>query len=105
MSPHVQDSSGDGWGEVDESLWKMAAEGYDDWIADAFQDQYDVNWSVLQKHMSPSLRLLDVGCGPGSLSIRLSEHCHEVWGVDVTPEMIEIAERKSANITENVFFQ
>lgn len=89
----------------DENFWKITAEGYDQWIASDFQDQYEVNWSVLTRYIEPGLRVLDVGCGPGDLSIRLSGHCHEVWGVDITPEMIEIAEKKLEDECENVFFQ
>ncbi|QGY41546.1 methyltransferase domain-containing protein [Pseudodesulfovibrio cashew] len=104
MTSYKLDAYGDGWEEPDESLWKTTAEGYDDWIANEFQDQYEINWSVLSQHMDPALRLLDVGCGPGSLSIRLSQYCHEVWGVDLTPEMVEIAERKSETEPGNAFF-
>lgn len=87
-----------------QSLWQTTAEGYDEWIASDFRDQYEVNWKVLTKYMEKDRRLLDVGCGPGSLSIRLACHCQEVWGVDVTPEMIAIAEKKAETATENVFF-
>jgi ubiquinone/menaquinone biosynthesis C-methylase UbiE len=95
----------DGRLEKERSFWKAAAEGYDEWIANDFQDQYEVNWSILTKYVEPTLRVLDVGCGPGDLSIRISRHCHEVQGVDVTPEMIRIAEEKAAFDPANVNFQ
>lgn len=88
----------------DRSLWEVTAEEYDAWIASEFQEQYEVNWNVLTKHIEPDLRVLDVGCGPGDLSIRIAQRCHEVWGVDVTPGMIRIAEEKAASAAENVFF-
>lgn len=95
----------DGQGDEDRNFWKATAEGYDAWIANDFQDQYEVNWNILAKHMAPHIRLLDVGCGPGTLSLRLARHCHEVWGVDVTPEMIRVAEEKLACEPANVCFQ
>jgi ubiquinone/menaquinone biosynthesis C-methylase UbiE len=95
----------DGRLEKEQSFWKAAAEGYDDWIADDFEDQYEVNWNILTKYIDPTLRVLDVGCGPGDLSIRISQQCHEVRGVDVTPEMIRIAEEKAACAPANVCFQ
>jgi len=95
----------DGPIEKDHNFWKATAEGYDEWIVNEFQDQYEVNWNILTKYMDPTLRVLDVGCGPGSLSIRLSQKCHEVWGVDVTPEMIQVAEKKLAFEPANVSFQ
>jgi ubiquinone/menaquinone biosynthesis C-methylase UbiE len=91
--------------EKEQSFWKAAAEDYDEWIATDFQDQYEVNWNILSKYVDPTLRVLDVGCGPGDLSIRISRQCHEVRGVDVTPEMIRIAEEKAAFEPANVYFQ
>lgn len=99
-APHTAGPS-----ETDNNFWKATAQGYDAWIASDFQDQYEVNWDTITKYMDPTLRVLDVGCGPGSLSIRLSRQCHEVWGVDVTPEMIRIAEEKLAGEPANVCFQ
>jgi ubiquinone/menaquinone biosynthesis C-methylase UbiE len=95
----------DGRLEKEQNFWKAAAEGYDEWITKDFQDQYEVNRDILTKHIDPTLRVLDVGCGPGDLSIRISQYCHEVQGVDVTPEMIQIAEEKVACGPANVCFQ
>jgi ubiquinone/menaquinone biosynthesis C-methylase UbiE len=95
----------DGRLEKEQNFWKEAAEGYDEWINSDFQDQYEVNWDILTKFIDPTLRVLDVGCGPGDLSIRISQQCHELRGVDVTPEMIRIAEEKAAFEPANVYFQ
>jgi ubiquinone/menaquinone biosynthesis C-methylase UbiE len=97
-------STEDGRLEREQNFWKATAEGYDEWIANEFQDQYEVNWDVLTKYIHPTLRVLDVGCGPGDLSIRIAQRCQEVWGVDVTPEMIRIAEEKSGSEPANVHF-
>ena len=91
--------------EKENNFWKATAEGYDEWIAKDFQDQYEVNWNILTRYMNPNHRVLDVGCGPGSLSIGLSQHCYEICGVDVTPEMIQIAEKKSVFEPTNIYFQ
>ncbi|HEX6386940.1 MAG TPA: class I SAM-dependent methyltransferase [Anaerolineae bacterium] len=36
-------------------------------------------------------RVLDVGCGPGRVSLYLQEHGHEVLGIDNSPLAIEVA--------------
>jgi ubiquinone/menaquinone biosynthesis C-methylase UbiE len=40
-------------------------------------------------------RVLDVGCGTGALAAWLAEHAAaKVWGVDPSPEMLDVARRK-----------
>ncbi len=39
-------------------------------------------------------RILDIGCGPGVYTGCLSSRCRELYGVDVSQEMIEIARGK-----------
>jgi ubiquinone/menaquinone biosynthesis C-methylase UbiE len=40
-------------------------------------------------------RVLDVGCGTGSLAVTLAEqYACKVWGVDASPEMLEVARAK-----------
>jgi ubiquinone/menaquinone biosynthesis C-methylase UbiE len=65
--------------------------------------------SYLLPHLEPGLRLLDVGCGPGTISLDLAERVApaEVIGVDNTAEVIAVAEgnrveRGVANITFRV---
>ena len=40
--------------------------------------------------------ILEVGCGNGYLSLELARDGHEVIGIDVSPDIIEVAERSSA---------
>jgi ubiquinone/menaquinone biosynthesis C-methylase UbiE len=87
-----------------QEFWQATAEDYDAWIASDFEDQYAVNWEILSRYVHPAHRVLDVGCGPGSLSIRLARQCREVCGVDVTPEMIRVAQEKLTDAAENVSF-
>ena len=42
------------------------------------------------------LKILDVGCGAGFFSILLAKEGHEVFGIDLTPDMIEHAEHMAA---------
>jgi SAM-dependent methyltransferase len=104
-TPMTYDAPVPGREGADRNLWEASAQSYDAWIAEAFGDQYAVNWTTLARHMSPSLRVLDVGCGPGTLSLRLARRCQAVWGVDVTPEMIAVAEQKLAAEPANACFQ
>ena len=41
--------------------------------------------------LAPRSRVLDLGCGPGSLTLLLARHCDTVIGIDADPAMIEAA--------------
>ena len=47
-----------------------------------------------------SRRVLDVGCGTGRWSEALAERGSRVWGVDASPEMVELARRRGVNVKE-----
>jgi SAM-dependent methyltransferase len=41
-------------------------------------------------------RVLDIGCGTGRFASRLAElHAAKVWGIDPTPEMLEVARQRA----------
>jgi ubiquinone/menaquinone biosynthesis C-methylase UbiE len=44
----------------------------------------------------PAQTIVEVGCGNGYLCLELARDGHEVLGIDVSPDIIEVAERSSA---------
>lgn len=52
-----------------------------------------------------TLRILDVGTGAGYFPVLLAKRGHHVWGVDLTPAMIEEAKKLAADVQELVQFQ
>lgn len=79
----------------------------DDWDAEAerFDQEPDHGllapdvreaWRSLLRDALPSQSsVLDLGCGTGSLSVLLAEQGHEVTAVDLSPRMLEQAQRKA----------
>jgi ubiquinone/menaquinone biosynthesis C-methylase UbiE len=54
-------------------------------------------WTALLREAlpEPPARVLDLGCGTGSLSVLLAELGHPVHGVDLSPRMLERAAEKT----------
>lgn len=46
---------------------------------------------VLSSEVQRPLRILDIGCGNGYVASKIAELGHSVWGVDVSPDGIDIA--------------
>lgn len=62
--------------------------------------------AYLLEHLDPSMRLLDLGCGPGSISIDFGHVVSEVVGVDAAPEAIARAILlRGESKLENIGFQ
>lgn len=63
-----------------------------------------INLALVQ----PGDKILEVGCGTGTLTLAAKSRVGlsgEVHGIDITPEMIEIARRKAARAGVGVTFQ
>jgi demethylmenaquinone methyltransferase/2-methoxy-6-polyprenyl-1,4-benzoquinol methylase/phosphoethanolamine N-methyltransferase len=59
-------------------------------------------------YIKPGDTVLDMGCGPGSLTIRAKMRAGQngqVYGIDPSPEMIEVARRNAAEAGVAVNFQ
>lgn len=70
-------------------------------VYDAFMDNvpYD-EWAeeygkIMRDHQIEDGIVLDLGCGTGSLTVRLQEQGYDMIGVDYSMEMLEIAREKS----------
>jgi ubiquinone/menaquinone biosynthesis C-methylase UbiE len=63
-----------------------------------------VHRRIASRFTSAGLRALDVGCGTGSLAIALARQGAHVTGIDISPQMLDIARRKveEAGLSESV---
>lgn len=88
----------------DATFWDDIAEKYSKKPVDnpeAFERKIDVTRS----RMTPEARVLDIGCGTGSLALRLAASGAHIHGLDLSTEMIRIArEKAAAEGVENVTF-
>ena len=79
----------------DAKFWDKLAERY---AAQPVQDPdaFERKIAITQAQMRPDSVVLDIGCGTGSLALRLAEDGAQIHGLDLSPEMIRIAQEKLA---------
>lgn len=71
-------------------------------------DEISNRWIAEIKQYLPKdkpLRILDVGTGAGYFAVLLAKEGHEVWGIDITPAMIEEAKKLAADCQKSIRFQ
>lgn len=84
------------------------AETYDNWYTTPFGAYADeLERTLVFRHVGPvqGRTALDVGCGTGLYSIRLSEAGADVTAVDVSRKMLEIAQHKSKDRGQYVWYE
>ncbi len=64
----------------------------------------DKTYDRLASHISSGWKVLDIGCGTGALSLRAALAGAHVKGIDINPEMLEIARKRAAeaSIEDNI---
>lgn len=62
--------------------------------------------SITRDHLQPDSVVLEVGCGTGSLALDMAPHAGHIHGLDISAEMLRIAEQKrQAQGVSNVTFR
>src|SRR2546423_1408060 len=80
---------------VSRGLWDYlhdpaVARGYDASLAGS--SLFSTDLAFVEKHCPVSGRLVDLGCGTGRLLIRFARRGHFVLGVDLSAEMLKVAQ-------------
>jgi SAM-dependent methyltransferase/DNA-binding MarR family transcriptional regulator len=66
--------------------------------------KWEQTLAILLPKRSP-LRILDVGCGSGFLSILLTQMGHQVVGIDLSPQMIQCAYETASTFRRRIEFR
>ena len=89
---------------ADPRFWNKLAEDYAKKPVDR-PEAFERKIAITKEHMSPGDVVLDIGCGTGSLALRLAGDAAEVHGLDLSSEMVRIARGKAEDQgVENVTF-
>jgi arsenite methyltransferase len=80
---------------ADATFWDNIAEKY---AAQPVEDPdaFDRKIAITLSHLRPEHTVLNIGCGTGSLSLRLAGSGADLHGLDISSEMIRIARGKAA---------
>lgn len=86
--------------------YQALADVYDLLMEDVdYQQWADYLQMLLNKNQCPGKRLLDLGCGTGSITIPLAQKGYQITAVDLSAEMLEQARRKSADLPLDIDWQ
>ena len=85
---------------------ESAPDRYDAGIRILTLGRLDKAYDRLTSYIKRGQRVLDIGCGTGALALRAAQKGANVKGIDVNPQMLEIARKRAnkINVTQNVEF-
>lgn len=85
-------------------ILESAPSRYDKGIRILTLGRLDGVYDRLTSHIKKDQKVLDIGCGTGSLSIRAARRDAKVKGIDINPQMLEIAKKRinEEGLTENI---
>lgn len=80
---------------------------YDSWFQTPhgrYVQAYENEMIMSLADIKENMRIADVGCGTGLYTQKLCQHGAKVVGIDISPEMLEIAARKTEQYKDRVEF-
>jgi len=85
-------------------ILESAPSRYDRGIRILTLGRLDKAYERLASHIKKGHRVLDIGCGTGALMLKAAKKDAKVKGIDVNPQMLEIAQKRvnEAGLTKNV---
>jgi ubiquinone/menaquinone biosynthesis C-methylase UbiE len=85
-------------------ILESAPSRYDQGIRILTLGRLDRVYDRLTSHIRKDQMVLDIGCGTGALTVRAAKRGAIVKGIDINPQMLEIAQERvdNAGLTQNV---
>ncbi len=85
--------------EISTYIWMKILEStpsrYDKGIRILTLGKIDKIYDHLTSYIKEGQKVLDIGCGTGALTLRAAQRGAEVKGIDVNPQMLEIAQKRA----------
>ena len=77
-------------------FWDNASKNYDK-TEKRFEYIHSKSRENTKKYLENSNVVLDYGCGTGTTSCEIANHVKEIYAIDISPKMIEIAKAKAVD--------
>ncbi len=91
--------------EANISFWNEKADYFGEYIIPTYENDEFIKTLKDKNVIEKGFKVLDVGCGGGKHTIGLSKYCNFVQGVDLSPKMIEYANKNKEDLgIQNVSF-
>ncbi|MDI9395504.1 MAG: methyltransferase domain-containing protein [Euryarchaeota archaeon] len=94
--------------EMVANKWDLASETFDTHAGHGIQSQKEKDaWkrAFLKVFPEKGLKILDVGCGTGELSLLFAEMGHKVTGIDISRQMLNTAKLKAEALGADITFE
>lgn len=85
-------------------ILESAPSRYDQGIRILTLGKLDKVYNRLTSHIKKGQKILDLGCGTGALTLRAAQKGAKVKGIDINPQMLEIAQKQAIkkNLIQNI---
>lgn len=85
-------------------ILESAPNRYDQGIYILTLGKLDKVYNRLTSHLKKGQNVLDLGCGTGALTLRAAQKEAKVKGIDINPQMLEIAQKRAIkkNLIQNI---
>ena len=85
------------WTELSKDCWEKRAKEFNSFVTkNNFSDEYtDIMLKKIE--LDPGCTVLDIGCGPGTLTIPIAKRVKSVTALDISSEMLRFVEQNAAH--------
>lgn len=87
-------------------FWDKVASGYDHFIWSTMSKSYKEVLAIITGELKPDDIVLDVATGTGLIAFEAAGIAKNVYGIDISPKMLEVAKRKmKKHSADNIEFR
>lgn len=92
--------------EKQQNFWNSFAVRYDEFVARFAKKAYNEVYNIIPKYLKSTDQVLEIATGTGELATTIAPLVSNVYGLDYSEKMLQIAEQKKAKRnTSNVTFE